>query len=92
MASPEGHVTTDQSDSTHLERHVNIDQPDSTYPEDHVTTDQPESPKPEGHMTSVPSFDEVLSLRQALQASEEQTQLINGEYKRLLREKEVKLV
>lgn len=56
----------------------------------HVTpVDQSELQEPRDQMTPV-QLDEVSSLRQALEMAEQQAQLINSEYGKLLREKEVK--
>ena len=63
-------------------------------------TQQPKSPSkphPPPHTPTPPpptvanSSDELILLRQALQAAEEQTQLVNDEYRKLLKEKEVQL-
>ena len=56
----------------------------------HVTpVDQSELQEPRDQVTPV-QLDEVSSLRQALEMAEQQAQLINSEYGKLLREKEVK--
>ena len=77
------------------------DLPSASPPEPTTTlTQQPKSPSkphPPPHTSTPPpptvanSSDELISLRQALQAAEEQTQLINDEYRKLLKEKEVQL-
>ena len=56
----------------------------------HVTpVDQSELQEPRDQVTPV-QLDEVSSLHQALEMAEQQAQLINSEYGKLLREKEVK--
>ena len=60
--------------------------------EGHVTpVDQSDLQEPRDQVTPVQS-DEVTSLRQALEMSEQQMQLINSEYGKMLREKEVRLL
>lgn len=54
-----------------------------------IPVDQSELQEPRDQMTPV-QLDEVSSLRQALEMAEQQAQLINSEYGKLLREKEVK--
>jgi len=56
---------------------------------DVTPVDQSELQEPRDQMTPV-QLDEVSSLRQALEMAEQQAQLINSEYGKLLREKEVK--
>ena len=60
--------------------------------EGHVTpVDQSDLREPRDQVTPVQS-DEVTSLRQALEMSEQQVQLINSEYGKMLREKEVRML
>ena len=60
--------------------------------EGHVTpVDQSDLQEPRDQVTPVQS-DEATSLRQALEMSEQQMQLINSEYGKMLREKEVRLL
>ena len=60
--------------------------------EGHVTpVDQSDLQEPRDQVTPVQS-DQVASLRQALEMAEQQVQLLNTEYGKMLREKEVRVL
>ena len=63
--------------------------PTKPHPQAHTPTPPPVPYHPSASPTVAESSDELMSLRQALQSAEEQTQLINDEYRKLLKEKEV---
>ena len=63
--------------------------PTKPHPQAHTPTPPPVPYHPSVSPTVAESSDELISLRQALQSAEEQTQLINDEYRKLFKEKEV---
>ena len=85
-------ATIDTPSSTFTQQPMS---PTKPHPQAHtpppLLAENPDTKQPSPSPAVIDSSNELISLRQALQAAEEQTQLINDEYRKLLKGKEVRV-